>query len=215
MYDFYTSLGENCEVAFQIRRILGMDDSSFFSWNITTVAAFNALMDGEFANVMETTNLQFYSDSLIKDVRYGYMFHSDFICTEETVFRDFEERLTLKRDKARYLIEKLRINASSDGRILYIYKHSGLLDGDSDGSARSMAEGMLERLIRFHEKDNFDLVFVQDEAAREEDWAVPNLKNRYLARLASFADATDGHVQSWDRLFSEFQHVRPLRLSGF
>lgn len=34
-------------------------------------------------------------------------------------------------------------------------------------------------------------------------------------RLATFADATDGHVQSWNRPFSEFQHVRHLRLAGF
>lgn len=216
MYDFYTSLGENCEVAFQIRRILGFDDSSFFSWNITTVSAFNALMDGRFGDIMETSNLQFHSESLIRDLKYGYMFHADFLCTEDTVFSDFEEGLETQREKARYLIGKLRRNADSDNRVLYIYKHSGLLEGSGDGGARFMAEAMLNRLVRFHEgRDNFDFVFVQDEAAREEDWGVPNLKNRYLARLATFADATDGHVQSWDRLFSEFQHVRPLRLSGF
>lgn len=216
MYDFYTSVGENCEVAFQIRRILGFDDSSFFSWNITTTSAFNALIDGQFSGIMETDNLRFHSGSLIRDSKYDYMFHSDFECVESTIFENYENNLNSNRDKARYLIGKLRENASSDGKILYIHKYSSLLDDGVCSSARFKAEGMLERLMRLHGgRGNFDLLFVQDAAVSEDDWGVPNLKNRYLARLAPFADATDGHVLSWDRLFAEFPHVRPLRFAGF
>lgn len=216
MYDCYTSIGENCEVAFQIRRVLGFDDSSFFSWNITTTSAFNNLLGGGFEGIMDTENLYFHSKSLIRDAKYDYMFHSDFPCSPETKFDRYERELGENRGKAAYLIDKLYKNASSDGRVLYIHKYSSLLGVIDTESARSKAEGMLQCLASLHRgRDNFDLVFVQAEGAREGDWGVPNLKNRYLARLAPFADATDGHVQSWDRIFAEFQHVRPLRLAGF
>lgn len=165
---------------------------------------------------MDTENLYFHSESLIRDSKYEYMFHSDFPCSLDTKFDNYEKELNSNREKAAYLIAKLYKNASSDGRILYVHKYSSLLGIVDSDSARSKAEGMMQRLVRLHgARDNFDLVFVQPEDAREADWGVPNLKNRYLARLAPFADATDGHVQSWDRIFAEFPHVRPLRLAGF
>jgi len=216
MYDFYTSIGENCEVAFQIRRVLGFDDSSFFSWNITPILAFSRLVDDEFSGIMEPSKMSFHNEALVMDGRYGYMFHTMFPAGQDIVFDDYPEVVSQHREKARYLIDKLYENARSAQRVLYVYKCSGLLEGDLAGAPSDKAMEIAKRLRRIHaDRDNFDLVFVQDAAHREEDWGLPNVKNRYLTRLASFADATDGHVQSWDRIFAEFPHVKPLRLAGF
>ena len=53
---------------------------------------------------------------------------------------------------------------------------------------------------------NFKIVLLQPIARFEPDWGSEIVANRYLDRFAPWADATDGHVRSWDAVFSEFPH---------
>ena len=53
------------------------------------------------------------------------------------------------------------------------------------------------------------------DCAVRTDWGSEIVANRYLDRFAPWADATDGHVRSWDAVFREFPHRSGLALSGF
>ncbi|MDC7676500.1 DUF1796 family putative cysteine peptidase [Asticcacaulis machinosus] len=209
-FDFYASLGENCEGAFQIRRVLGQDDSCFFSWNITPPAALIALLDGDFQDIMQPEAMVRHSTDLIRDSKYNYMFHSDFPSDEDIRFGEYPDIVANHQQKAQYLIAKLRGNAADETKkTAYFYKTQEPAD-------KEKAVEMLESLKTLHNNnENFVLVFLQPEEKAESDWNIAQLKNRYLKRIASYADATDGHVSSWDRIFSEFPHIKPLRLSGY
>jgi hypothetical protein len=208
-FDFYASLGDNCEAAFQIRRVLGRDDSSFFSWNITTPQAFNALIDNDFYDIMRPENLRPHVADLIIDGKYDYMFHSQYPHTPGVVYADYPDITAEHHKKASYLIDKLKANARSHQKTAYFYK-------SNRPDIKAEAYEMAQRLETLHEgADNFVLVILQPASTEEDDWGHPKLKNRYLRRLAPMDDAHDGHVFSWDKVFREFPHATPMRLAGY
>ena len=209
IFDFYVSLGDNCEGAFQIRRVLGRDDSSFFSWNITTAKSFIDLMDNDFSGIMQPENLRPHVADLVIDGKYEYMFHSQFPHRPDVVFTDYPEIAQTHQEKAQYLIDKLKKNAVSDQTTAYFFKAA-------EEDAKPKAEEMLKRLETLHGgRDNFRFVLLQEASRHEDDWGYDRLKNRYLKRLAPMDDAHDGHVYSWDKVFQEFPHKDPMRLAGY
>ncbi len=56
-FDEYVSLGSDCEVGFQFRRVLGHDSSSFCNWNVTGIAALERLLATRFAEVLQEQNI--------------------------------------------------------------------------------------------------------------------------------------------------------------
>lgn len=210
-FDHYFSLGVNCEGAYQIRRILGHDSSCFFSWNVTKFESLVAILRNDFDGVLQRENLTPRPGSgLIHDSSYDFMFHSPFKDSEEWSGPAFEEKLQALQKKFVYLINKFRRIAESGESVVYFYRTE-----DKD-NVRQKAITVAETLKNMHHNDQFRLVVLQSDVARESDWGEQFIHNRYMKRFAPWSDATDGHVASWDRVFSEFQHAHDdLRLSGF
>lgn len=207
-FDHYFSLGVNCEGAFQIRRVLGRDSSCFFSWNVTDFLSLQAILENNFLGVCEFANLDYPENGLIRDRSYDYKFHfpANLNWTGTEGGREFSQL----RDKMMYLARKFTQIAESGRPTAYFYRTEEPTD------VREKALRVVDALMRYHATGNFKLIVLQAESRREADWDEPNLANRYLARFAPWSDATDGHVRSWDRVFSEFPHsVYPLRLAGF
>ncbi len=209
-FSHWVSLGFNCEVAFQMRRVLGRDSSSFFSWNITPLAALSSLLDSRFAGILQPGNLSDHGDGvLVRDASHGYSFHSPFATPNPHDDPAFAGKLAEFRVKVGYLLDKFAAIAASGEPVAYFHR-------TEEPDARAIGEHLMELLGRYHgEVRNFVLVLIQPQDRQEPDWATPRLANRYLRRLAPFDDAPDGHVQSWDRIFAEFPHREPMRLAGF
>ena len=47
MYDHFVSLGFNCEAAFNFRRLLGRDDSSYFNWLVAPFGSMIKLIESD------------------------------------------------------------------------------------------------------------------------------------------------------------------------
>lgn len=189
-FDEYVSLGGNCEVAFQLRRLLGRDSSSFFSWLFVDLDQVNALLGNRFAGILRPENLGRWPGGMVLDQAYGYKFHSPFATEEPQADPEFEQKLADHRSKAEYLIDKL----NQPARRAYFFKPMEPLtspDGLEELRSHLAAIGGDFALILLTEQPlNFELG--------------DRIFNRTLERFAPYDNATDGHEPSWDRVFSEF-----------
>lgn len=201
----WVSLGFNCEVAFQFRRALGADSSSFFSWNITEIEPLLAVLAGDFSNILLDHNVEAHpGDGLIIDHAYGYRWHGFFTTPRPQDDPAFAERMEEQRAKASHLVKKFR--TAVGGRRCYFYKPRETI-------LPEQAAKLVEALKAYG--DNHELVIVRSREFADRPLGVSGLYERFLDRVAPDHDATDGHVQSWDRIFQEFPHVQPMRLAGF
>lgn len=212
MFSEYISLGKNCECAFQIRRILGRDSSSFFSWNVTPLPAVDSLIRNRFQGILQLQNITPHADgSLLNDASHGFKFHSPF-----NGFRDdpaFEKKFQDYKSKQRYLIDKFFRAREPGERTAYFYKADAEPEDRED--IRDRVRAVRDTLVQARGDSAFALVIIQDKQFQEPAWDDALIFNRYLARLAPWYDATDGHVASWDRIFAEFPHSEPMRFAGF
>ncbi len=209
-FDNYVSLGNNCETAFQMRRVLARDSSSFFSWNVTMFDPLLSVLSSRFDGVVQLDRLTNVPEKgLMHDASHDFYIHSGFASAAFREEPGFDAAFRDLTGKFAHLTRKFVGDAASDKRTVYFYKTEG--SPEVHGKSRALRDV----LAGFHGPRPFDLVIVQPEAFREEPWQDEGIHNRYLRRLAPWDDATDGHVASWDRVFHEFPHGDGLRLAGF
>jgi hypothetical protein len=206
-YYSYVSLGENCETAFQIRRYLGYDLSSFFSWNITFLPSLIRILDDGFNHLIKFDNLSWkVGDSLVYDNSYDYFFHPLFSTQEEkskfTQWDLYEKQIS----KSKYFIDKFLSQANSGERLIYFYKsskHTGI-------DAMNFSLKIYNSLLKLHKIDNFKLIIIQDKIFFEEPWPLNNIHNLYVDYLAHFSSANCGDDRGWDLIFSKFPLEKTL-----
>ncbi|WP_052213698.1 hypothetical protein [Belnapia sp. F-4-1] len=212
-FDEYISLGSDCEVGFQFRRVLGHDSSSFFSWNVTSIAALERLLATRFDGVLQEANISAHADgSMLLDGGYGYKFHSPFRGHDFRADPDYHARWADHLEKTGYLIGKFLRGRPAGHRTAYFYK---IEPEEAVAELRRLLPAVRGQLLDIHGPSHFELVVVLPQDRFEQDWGEARIHNRYVRRLAPWHDATDGHVASWDRIFSEFPHTEPLRLAGY
>ena len=212
-FSHYVSLGNNCEVAFQFRRVLQGDSSSFFSWNVTELPALSSLLQSRFSGILDWSKINCRSDAeLIDDPSHNYKFHSPFRNIQDKPDEVINAAQVDYKHKVDHLLSKFYQQGKENSRILYIYKHDGLQVGKE---LQGLLANIVASLTDVAGYGNFLLVVVQHEERREPDWGDTVLKNRYMKRLAPWSDATDGHVLSWDAVFREFPHSAGLTLANY
>lgn len=211
-YSEYVSLGINCEGAFQIRRILGHDASSFFSWNVTPLPALEALIQSRFEGILQWENISSSGGGLLHDSSHNYKFHSPFSCEDFSNDSEAKRKFSEHKEKAGYLVSKFLRSRELDESTVYFYKAE---DQGEDLEFRKIICRVRDLLGKIHESSQFSLVVLQDESRRDSAWQEEFIFNRYLKRTAPWSDATDGHVQSWDKVFREFPFDGPMYFSGY
>ncbi len=213
MYDEYVSLGANCEIAFQFRRVLGHFSSGFFAWNVTRFDALFSLLDTDFAGILDDSNLTMSPGArLMHDSSHDFKVHAPFKSRNYRDEPDSDKIMAEIRTKFKYFIDKFHDIIASNKRIAYFYKVDNTLDDTN--VVRQSSEELLQRLYNLHGDRPFALIILQHEKNREADWDIPMMFNRYLKRIAPPEDATDGHVYSWDKVFREFPHLGGLTLAS-
>ncbi len=209
MFNRYASLGRDCEVGFQLKRVRGAQETGFFNWNITDPSALVSLLESDFKGILQPKNLSLHDDGgLVRDSSHDFMVHHEF---DPSLFKsapDFLEKLARLQAKFAHFVNLFRIAAASPGRTAYFYKCA-------ESGARELALKVQLLLSRYHGQNPFDLIILQTADRHEPDWGIPGIYNRYLKRFAPFNDTPDAHVQSWDAVFRAFPHNEPLRLAGY
>lgn len=208
-FDRYASLGRDCEVGFQFKRVLGFQESGFFNWNYTDPEALLSLLSADFAGILQPENLTLHTGgALVRDAAHGYFLHHEFDVERFKAAPDFGLKLAALRQKSQYFIQSFRKNAASPGRTAYFFKCEA-------PEARSLALRIQSLLQRYHTGGGFVVLVLQTEDRAEPDWGVPGIHNRYLKRFAPYDDTLDAHVPSWDKVFIEFPHKTPLKLANY
>lgn len=207
-YDAYVSLGNNCEVGLQFRRI-GYEESSFFRFTSNSLESVLAIIRNDFAGVFQRENLQPHTDDMVMDTRYDIVFHSGLKSVENPGSAqrhflpsyDFDEVYGCKdAPKVRHLVAKWHALTRSQQEVLYILKLN-------DENRRALATDLLALFREKYPAHRATILCLQTVDPAESDWEVPGLINRHFPRFAPFDNTHDADTAAWDRIFAEF----PLR----
>jgi hypothetical protein len=209
MFDRYVSLGRDCEVGFQLKRVRGAQETGLFNWNITDPPALISLLISDFSNIIQSDNLSLNREgSLAVDSSHGFLVHHEF---DSQLFKDapdYPEKLEKLQEKFAYFARLFREQAAAPGRTAYFYKCAA-------NNAKELALTALILLKRYHGENPYDVIILQTSDRAEPDWGLPGIHNRYLKRFAPYDDTPDAHVMSWDAVFREFPHKEPLKLANY
>lgn len=202
MYDYYVSLGENCEAAFNFRRILGKDISSYFNWLVTSLDSLIKIVSDDFDGDFEKGNLYYKHDqtSMVTDRKYNISHHNTFKDGQLSGV-EFEALYTNQVEKLSLLKRRFRALANSDQSVLYFIKVSAMT-GIKD--VQKKCAHFRDLMTKTYPDHKFDIVVLQDKDRIEPQWDEPNIFNRYVDRFAPFNNVPDFHKESWDRIFNEF-----------
>jgi SAM-dependent methyltransferase len=200
-FDEYISLGWNCEVAFQVRRVLGRDDASFFNWGIFEIDSLISLIEARFEGTFNADAIAWDADyQLPRDHNFDFAFHGPwgFELHDDPAFLI---KLQAHQAKAAHLARRF---LTPRGRRLYLYK-----------PPYTMPTEKVERLAELLAEITPDATMAIFRLAHESSSNAthPMLRERVLQRAAPVDDASDGHLASWDTVFAEFPH-RALGLRG-
>jgi hypothetical protein len=199
-FDEYVSLGYNCEVGFQIRRILGHDEASYFSWGIFPIDSIIALIEAKFCGVFNRDSLAWdKSHQLPRETTFDFAFHGPWHTDNPTNDPDFERALSEYRHKAAHLARKF---LRPGGNRLYIYKPICT-------QPKEKVDRLAQLLASISPQSTMVLLRLSYETSSNATH--PMIVERVLEHAAP-ADAVDrAHEPSWDRLFAEFPHkaIRP------
>ncbi len=210
MFDRYVSLGRDCEVGFQLKRVRGSQESGFFNWNFTDCRALLSILEADFAGILKEENLSMHAGgAMLRDASHDYFLHHEFDVTLFKTAPDFAEKLARLRAKFNYFVELFRGGASTAGQTAYFLK---LCD---PANAREAALAIHNALARYHAARPFTLIVLQSQEAKADDWGIVNLHNRYVRRFAPHDDNVDAHLPSWDEIFREFPHREGLKLADY
>ena len=113
------------------------------------------------------------------------------------------------REKSRYLIDKFLRERPADHATAYFYKV------DDGGAGRRSPPVARSATSWRGSTANCASSSGAGAGAPGGPLGLPQIHNRYLARIAPWNNAPDGHVSSWDRLFYEFPQKEPMRFSGY
>jgi hypothetical protein len=212
MYDTYISLGFNCEIAFQFKRI-GYDESSFFRWAYSPFESTINLIQNDFKDVYLKENLIPDWDSMVEDTKYKISFHTKLLSEEDQQTKNryflanysFDEIHQKEVKKIQYFIKKWDSLVNSDKSVLYIIKP------DQDGS-QAHAKKLLDLFNHKYPNHQFMIVYLQTQEFQEPDWGFSQLKNIYFPHFAPVEQATNGSVAAWDELFANFPLKQNVKL---
>jgi len=201
-YDKYISLGNNCEVSFQIRRLLGWDVAYYFNWLITPLDSLIRIISNDFTDSLkiEKLNLDFSSEMVV-DTMYNISYHFPFqhISFDGSIQKFLGHVHRELQAKMNYLKNRFYQICSSEHNVLYIIKTD-----DRDAKAKIVNfQAMLKKKFPAHK---FDILAVMRDDTFENigDWNIPGIFNRYVSFFAPCDQADKADEKNWDSLFQEF-----------
>lgn len=195
MFDEYVSLGYNCEVAFQLKRLFGSDRAGFFNWRITDQPQLVALLQRRFEGILQPDKLGVgEAPGMIRDLAYHYQIHSPFASPDFLADPDFSEKLDREREKMDHLAERF---LHPSGRRCYFFKpRFGITQAEAD------------EVMMYLDRISPDYALVVLRAAGQR-LSGTKLFDRRLSFVTAPDQTDHGDDAGYDRIFAEF----PVRQS--
>jgi len=210
-YEKFISLGLNCEISFQLRRLQGGDiDSYIFSW--ADLRSMGALLDclRQGPAIFEAPMTPLTID-MLHLARHKVSFHGK-TKLEDMLLPDGTydpQKLELSRreiiSRHTYLFSKFNTVMDSGKSILFLLKPRPEFDSCDPGYVRQSAIDVRDLLRKQHPNSVFDVLVLQEQKYQEPNWSLENIQNRYLAHFAPNSTSWDADIPSWDAIFNEFK----------
>lgn len=211
MQQSYASLGYNCEIAYQFRRVMGHDVSSYFNWCYGKPTSIAHMIERNFHQPFEYDMIS--SDGImIWERKYDILYHGDVFNKsnqgKDKAAKDFFYRNL--REKIEFLIVKWNYIVNSEINMIYFLKLRQ--DSESVGIPRDIAILVRDAILQSYPHHQFKIVAVMslEQGMIEENWGEPLIYNRYIAQFAPDHDPEAGNSEEWNRIFHEFPLVHNL-----
>ncbi|MET0372299.1 MAG: DUF1796 family putative cysteine peptidase [Sphingobium sp.] len=211
MSNGFASLGYNCEAAFQFRRILGHDVSSYFNWTYNKPQSVIKLIRNDFADMLLPDRIA-PTGIMIWESGYDISYHGD-IFNKSDNGKDkasFDLHYNDLAGKMAFLRQKWLDTTASNDHTTYYLK---LKEESGAPRPRTQAVRVRDALREAYPDHSFLIVAIMslEQSQREPDWVEPQIINRYLSAFAPDSSPQDGNVEEWDQIFEEFPIVESVR----
>jgi hypothetical protein len=204
-FDHYMSLGNNCEIAFNLRRVLHKDISYYFNWLVTPIDGLIGILSSDFKDHFNKENLLYKGNptqyEMITDTLYNLDHHSPFKKIKDFDFNSQEADSTYIEHLEKLELFKQRFHAlqKSNLEVLYIIKTASHIDLNKI----NIIYNLLLTKNKFHK---FSIAWIIDGG----DFKVENTlqKDIYRVSFPKFADfnrveSSSDHA-TWDLFFQAF-----------
>lgn len=124
----FISLGNNCEIGFQFKRI-GYDKSSFFRFASCKFPSLIKILENNFKDIYKFENLIPVTNTMVRDIKYNIAFHSQMtskVINEKRLFtmneRERKKIYDFELSKIKYLLKKQDEQFTSDQKKFFFLK---------------------------------------------------------------------------------------------
>lgn len=189
-YDQVVSLGQACQPAYQIRRILGISSAHVFDWIMTPTEGLIALIGSDLEAFFSRDRLGVGASGAITDLP-----------TDTRFVHEFPEGSDLDAQHAEHagryvmLAERWRDLLRSRQRVLFVRQENWAPD------PRASAVRLHATLRAKAPHLRFRLLYLTANPADETPWGYPDVINRYLPQLEPYDWRGDN--AAWERLLHE------------
>ena len=194
------SLGDNCEVGGNLKRV-GLFDSSLLRNARSVLPDLLVLIENDFANVF--SDVVAGSGGLVKCVKYNISWHSGIkFQDQEIVWTENNKAVyEIEKSKLDYLTNKLKNQLNSENELLFIHKSPTITTAEID-----LFIGKLKIL---KPELNFRLLVVTDKVIGESDFSnVFVEKVRYLAPYHEAIKSSD--FFNWIKILRKYVSLEIL-----
>lgn len=211
MFDYYISLGSNCEPGIQFRRI-GYEESSLLRFAYTPPKSLLNLLEKDFEKLFLFENLVPHAHGMVRDEEYNIAFHSKMISknknNEICFVSDVDSIYFDENEKVKYLVSKWRsLFSSVDSQTAYFIR-------DNFGLGKGYSLKILDFLREKHVANNFKLIHVQEDQCNDNDWGIEGICNEYITKFAPFNDVYSADESAWDIIFNKHPLKKEIKLQS-
>ena len=188
-FDHVVSLGCSCQPAFQIRRLLGIDEAQVFDWLITDDPGIVHLIGNAAEDVFRQDDLKWINGA-VRSQAHGTRYMHEFP-TEADLEKGFAE------NAARFeaLTRRWRDLMSSDARVLFVRLHARSEDPAAAAALLRDTLGAAAPGLRF------ELLYLTAPEIFDPAWDTAGITHRPVAQPEPYTWKGDDAV--WERLLSE------------
>lgn len=188
-FDRVVSLGCSCQPAFQIRRLLGIEEAQVFDWLITEDPGIIHLIKNAAEDVFRQNDLKWINGavrSLTHGTRYMHEFPAE---------ADIEKGFLENTARFATLTRRWRDLMTSDERVLFVRIHAWSEDPPA------MAVQLRDTLEAAAPRLRFELLYLTPPELFDPTWSVAGITHRPVAQPEPYTWKGDDAV--WERLLSE------------
>lgn len=202
-FDYYISIGDNCEAGLNFER-LGFSDSCLFRYARSELHLILDALDNEFDGIFD--QVEPVSDDMVKCLRYNISWHTNMYSKVVDGIRkfsfdgDFDSVLEYERNKILYLYSKFIKRLKSGKRLCFFYKSNKLLD-------HSVVSLFCEYVKQINPTADYKVVAIKERGQSEFGIKHESVDVVSVSFLAPYVNAHAFSHYDWDFIFKKYPLV--------